>query len=94
MIKLTVCSGSSCHHKSSNKIIKLLQTKIVEMKMEDLVELTACFCLGRCADGFNVKIEEEIVSFQTLEECELHFVKLFESLKIEFDKTEKILKVV
>lgn len=94
MIKLTVCSGSSCHHKSSNKIIKLLQTKIVEMKMEDLVELTACFCLGRCADGFNVKIEEEIVSFQTLEECKLHFVKLFESLKIEFDKTEKILKVV
>jgi len=94
MMKLTVCSGSSCHHKSSNKIIRLLQNMIAEMKMEDLVELTACFCLGRCADGFNVKIEEEIVSFQTLDECEMHFISLFESLKIESKKTDEVLKVV
>lgn len=92
-MKLTVCSGSSCHHKSSNKIIKLLQNLIAEMKMEELVELKACFCLGRCADGFNVKIEEEIVSFQTIEECELYFFNLFESLNRDSEKIDNVLQI-
>lgn len=56
-----ICVGSSCHIKGSYDIIQLTKAAIAENKLEDKVQLSAAFCLGKCTDGVSVKIDDEII---------------------------------
>lgn len=56
-----ICVGSSCHIKGSYHIINLMREAINENHLEDKVNLSAAFCLGRCTDGVSVKVDEEII---------------------------------
>lgn len=38
-----------------------MKKNIEEKKLEDKVELSAAFCLGKCTDGVSVKFDDEIV---------------------------------
>lgn len=61
-MKISICVGSSCHLRGSNKIVELMQEAIVCSGISDRVELGAAFCLGKCTDGVSVRIDDEVVS--------------------------------
>ncbi|TYP55430.1 (2Fe-2S) ferredoxin domain-containing protein [Thermosediminibacter litoriperuensis] len=56
MIEITVCVGSSCHLKGAYEVIKEFERQIPLYGLENVVELKAGFCLGRCAEAVTVKI--------------------------------------
>lgn len=61
-MKVTICIGSSCHIKGSRQVVEQLQYLIVENKLEDQVELSGAFCMGRCQEGVCVTIDDEFFS--------------------------------
>lgn len=61
-MKISICVGSSCHLRGSNKIVELMQEAIACSGISDRVELGAAFCLGKCTDGVSVRIDDEIIS--------------------------------
>lgn len=60
-MNIYICVGSSCHIKGSYDIIQLTRQAIEENHLEDTVQLSAAFCLGKCTDGVSVKIDDEII---------------------------------
>ena len=60
-MKITVCVGSSCHIKGSHDILMRIQELIKEHKLEKKVELCASFCLGQCARGVSMKVDDELI---------------------------------
>lgn len=60
-MNIYICVGSSCHLKGSYDIIQLMREAISNNKLEDKINLSAAFCLGRCTDGVSVKINDDIV---------------------------------
>lgn len=60
-MNIYICVGSSCHLKGSYDIIQLMKEALEKYDLEDKIQLSAAFCLGRCTDGVSVKIDEEVV---------------------------------
>ena len=60
-MNIYICVGSSCHLKGSYDIIQLMKEAITEHQLEDQINLSAAFCLGRCTDGVSVKINEDVI---------------------------------
>ena len=58
-MKICICIGSSCHLKGTEKVIERLQQLIKENKLINEMELCGSFCLGRCAEGVSMLIDEE-----------------------------------
>ncbi len=65
MIFVSVCVGSSCHLKGSERLVELLEEKIKQEKLDDDIVLSGSFCLGKCnrvgvtvsvGDGINEEI--------------------------------------
>ena len=81
MIEITVCVGSSCHVRGSYLVIKLLSSLLEELNLKDRVELKGSFCMERCTEGMNLKINDEFFSIESPE-----------SARQLFD--EKVLKVL
>ena len=52
---ITICVGSACHLKGSQKVIETLQKLVAERELEKKVELKAGFCLGKCAECVKIK---------------------------------------
>ncbi len=48
MIFVSICIGSSCHLKGSEKLVELFQAKIKEEGLDEDVVLSGSFCLGKC----------------------------------------------
>lgn len=72
-MKIQVCVGSSCHLKGSYEIIQLLKEK-VNNRLEDSIDLSATFCLGKCGiAGVSVQVDEEIITGVTLENFDNFF---------------------
>ena len=61
-MKVTVCIGSSCHIKGSRQVVERLQTLISENKLDDKVELSGTFCMGKCQAGVCVTVNENFHS--------------------------------
>lgn len=57
-----VCIGSSCHQKLSYAVMKEIKSLIGENGLDDKVKLQSAFCLGHCADGITIKINDEIIT--------------------------------
>ena len=58
MVKVTVCIGSSCHMKGSRQVVEALQYLINKNELEDKVELSGTFCMGKCGeDGVSVTVD-------------------------------------
>ena len=58
---LKVCVGSSCHLKGSYDVIEKFKECIKKYEVEEIVDLQASFCLGRCSEGVTVKADEEFL---------------------------------
>ena len=69
-MKVTVCIGSSCHLKGSRHVVEYLQKAIPENNLEEKVNLSGTFCLGRCQEGVCVMVDDQFhsVSPDTVEE--------------------------
>lgn len=68
-----VCIGSSCHLKGAYNIINTLKEELKNRQLEDRVNLSASFCLGRCQDGVSMKINEKIATGFTPENIRERF---------------------
>ena len=61
MLVVQICVGSSCHLKSSQQIVELMQKAVDEYKLEGDVVLVGSFCVGKCnRDGVTVQINDDI----------------------------------
>jgi NADH:ubiquinone oxidoreductase subunit E len=63
-MKITVCIGSSCHLKGSRLIVEQLQSLIAGNNVKDRVELSGKFCMGKCATGVSVLVDDVYHSLQ------------------------------
>ena len=61
-MKITVCIGSSCHIKGSRQVVEQLQYLIRENHLDDKVELSGTFCMGKCQQGVCVTVDDEFFS--------------------------------
>ena len=61
-MKVTVCIGSSCHIKGSRLVVEALQKLIADNKLEDKIELSGTFCMGRCQEGVCVTVDGDFFS--------------------------------
>ena len=68
MITVTVCVGSSCHIKGAREMITRFSDLLNKGGIEDKVELKGSFCMERCGEGINWKINNEIVSSPSVED--------------------------
>lgn len=60
-MNIYICVGSSCHLKGSYDIIQLMKEAITAHQLDEVINLSAAFCLGRCTDGVTVKINDDII---------------------------------
>ena len=58
MVVVSVCVVSSCHMKGSYQVIKTFQELIKKNQLEDVIELKASFCMGRCLSGISVMVND------------------------------------
>ena len=56
-MKVTVCIGSACHVKGAAKIVDELQYLIAQKNCGEKVELSGAFCMGKCATGVSVTVD-------------------------------------
>ena len=61
-MKITVCIGSSCHIKGSRQVVEQLQYLIKENDLNDKVELSGAFCMGKCQQGVCVTVDDDFFS--------------------------------
>jgi len=82
MIIVTICVGSSCHIKGAREMIARFNDYLSKEGLQDKVELKGSFCMERCGEGINWKINDEVLSSSSVEEGE----------KVLREKVTKILK--
>ncbi len=58
-MKLTVCIGSSCHLKGSRQVVEQLKSLIAANQLQDKVELSGTFCMGKCEHGVSAALDDE-----------------------------------
>lgn len=61
-MKIMICVGSTCHLCGSKKVVARFQELVAEHKLENQVELSGKFCMGKCGEGVSVMIGEEVFS--------------------------------
>jgi len=61
-LKVTICIGSSCHIKGSRLVVEQLQNLIAKHNLNDKVELSGSFCMGKCQQGICVTINDKVYS--------------------------------
>ena len=61
-MKITICIGSSCHVKGSRIVVERIQELVEENNLADKVSVKGAFCMGKCADGVCVTIDETLHS--------------------------------
>lgn len=61
-VDVAVCVGTSCYLKGSYNLLQGLLKLIKEHKLEDKVSVGATFCLERCSQGPNIRINDEVIS--------------------------------
>jgi len=74
-ITITVCVGSSCHLRGSYEIIQCLKEMIKLNTLERKITLKGSFCMERCTEGVNVKVNDEPFSVNSVAEMKEIFQK-------------------
>jgi NADH:ubiquinone oxidoreductase subunit E len=87
MITVTICVGSSCHIKGAREMIGRFNDFLIKEGLEDKVELKGSFCMERCGEGINWKINDEIVSSPGVEKgVKMFQKKVYQALKGQTSK--------
>lgn len=56
-MQITVCLGDSCHLKGTRQVAETLQRLIWENGLQDEIDLSGTFCMGRCRTGVSVTVD-------------------------------------
>ncbi len=56
-MKITVCIGSACHVKGSQRVIEELRRLIATNGLNDEVVLAGTFCSGNCQKGVCITVD-------------------------------------
>ena len=72
-VKVTVCAGSSCHVRGSRTVLGRFAEIVKVEGLGDRVALVGSFCMERCGEGVNWKIDDEEIASATVEEAEATF---------------------
>lgn len=71
MVVVKVCVGSSCYIKGAPEIVKLLEDKVQENRLDGEVVLVGSFCAGRCNRiGVTITVDDDIFTCITKENFE------------------------
>ena len=62
MIKVNVCTGSSCRMKGAQFVMEDLQRCISRKGLENEIEICRTGCMGRCQMDVGVKVDGEYFS--------------------------------
>ncbi len=69
-MKITICIGSSCHLKGSRQVVEQLQYLVAQHNLNEQVELSGTFCMGKCQTGVNVTVDGEDFSVSPDANCQ------------------------
>ncbi len=69
-ITVTVCVGSSCHIRGSRDVLIRFAEIIKTEKLEKEVSLLGSFCMERCGEAMNWKLNEEKMASTSVAEAE------------------------
>ncbi len=69
MVHVMICVGSSCHIKGSRQLIRRFSKLIAENGLQEKVTLEGSFCMERCGEGMNWRIDDEDVTSAGIEEA-------------------------
>ncbi len=68
MMVVKVCIGSSCHIKGAPEIVELMEKYIEAHDLKDEIELTGCFCAGKCnRTGVTIAVDDDVYTGITKE---------------------------
>ncbi|MBR1822272.1 MAG: (2Fe-2S) ferredoxin domain-containing protein [Clostridia bacterium] len=56
-MKVTICVGSTCHLMGSKTVVERFQQLVEQHHLEDRVELSGKFCMGKCGEGVSVTVD-------------------------------------
>lgn len=59
---ISVCFGSSCHLKRSFMVAEIIKKFLKDHDLENTIELKGSLCMGQCANGVNIALNDNIVS--------------------------------
>lgn len=79
-MKVMICVGSTCHLCGSKKVVARFQELVAEHKLEDKVEMSGKFCMGKCGEGVSVMIDDTIFSVKPEEVDEFFKREVLEKL--------------
>ena len=79
-MKIMICVGSTCHLCGSKRVVTRFQELVEENKLQDKVELSGKFCMGKCGEGVSVMIDETAFSVQPDEVDEFFKREVLEKL--------------
>ena len=57
-MKVTICVGSTCHLLGSRTVVDQFKALVAENHLEDKVQLSGKFCMGKCGEGVCVTIDD------------------------------------
>lgn len=61
-VDIAVCVGTSCYLKGSYNILQRLLELVREHELEDQVNIGATFCLEKCSQGPNIRINDQVIT--------------------------------
>ncbi|MGQ9681182.1 MAG: (2Fe-2S) ferredoxin domain-containing protein [Anaerolineae bacterium] len=73
MVVVTVCVGSSCYVRGSDRVAEALQRLIDEHGLEGRVEIGGAFCMEHCSLGVTVRVDDRVYCQVMPEEVESFF---------------------
>lgn len=75
MLVVTVCVGSSCYVRGSDRVAEALLRLIDGHGLEGKVELNGAFCMEQCSLGVTVRIGDRVYRQVMPEEVEAFFAR-------------------
>jgi NADH:ubiquinone oxidoreductase subunit E len=60
LLTITVCVGSSCYVRGSEKLAETLQRLVERERISAQVEFTGAFCMEQCSMGVSVCVGERV----------------------------------
>jgi len=75
MLVVTVCVGSSCYVRGSDRVAEALQRLISAHGLEGKVELSGAFCMEHCSLGVTLRVGDRIYSQVMPDEVDEFFAR-------------------
>lgn len=60
MLTITVCVGSSCYVRGSDKVAETFERLIAQENLAGKVELIGSFCMDACSMGVSVRVADQV----------------------------------